>query len=99
MWNDPKPHNWKPVLEPMLGRWVNLQLRTPGDCLFSILGRLQLHGEFVELQAHGLTHVIALADVFYVTLPGPAQQEKLTIDAMHQASEAKAGIDPATEGR
>ncbi len=93
MRNDPKPLNWKPVLTPMLGRWVTLGMRTAGQCLYVFNGRLQLRGEFVELHHSNGVQVIALSDVQYVNLPSASEQERLTLESMQRATEAQAGHD------
>lgn len=95
MWNDHKPLNWKPILEPMLGRWVTLAIRTSGQCLVCFNGRLQIQGEFVELHHHNGIQIVALSDLQYVNLPNQAEQERLTLESMQRATEAQAGHDPA----
>lgn len=87
MWNGQKVHNWKPVLEPMRGRWVTIAMRTAGQCLLVFNGRLHLQGECVELHHHTGVQFIALRDVQYVNLPNQAEQERLTLESMQQASE------------
>lgn len=95
MWNDHKALHWKPVLEPMLGRWVTIAIRTAGQCLLCFSGRLQLQGEFVELHHHNGMQVVSLSDVQYVNLPNQAEQERLTLESMQRASSPQTWPDPA----
>lgn len=95
MWNDHKPTNWKPVLEPMLGRWVTIAIRTAGQCLLCFNGRMQLSGDFVELHHHTGTQMLALSDVLYVNLPNQQEQERLTLESIQRASSPQTWHDPA----
>lgn len=96
MWDHPKP-NWTPVLKQMVGRWVTISIRTAGGCFICFDGRLQLRGEFLELQHSGGVQVIALIDVQYVNLPDSVQQEKLTLDSMQRATDDRNGTSPTQE--